>query len=68
MNIVRFKDGTYGVRRRRWFTYEFLWLSDAGGHLWVEKSDSHFSFCKGTEAQAAKYFDLMTDNGVIIWR
>lgn len=35
MNVVQFRNGTYGVRRTRWFRYQFLAHRSAlGGDEW----------------------------------
>jgi hypothetical protein len=42
MKIVRFEDGTYGVRTYWWFGWRFLSL---GGHTWSSKQHVG-EFCK----------------------
>jgi hypothetical protein len=51
MKLVKFKDGTYGVRRGNWFWgYSFLGLEDLG--YWWNNGSSKMPCCKRDEAKA----------------
>ena len=59
MKIVKFRDGTYGVRK--WFgIYLYKDLTISG--LWWPMSSQFFSDCRGTLAQA-EYF---SDKGTVV--
>ena len=59
MKIVKFIDGTYGVRK--WFgVYLYKDLTISG--LWWSISSPHFSDCRGTLSQA-EYF---SDKGTVV--
>ena len=59
MKIVKFRDGTYGVRK--WFgIYLYKDLTISG--LWWSMSSQFFSDCRGTLAQA-EYF---SDKGTVV--
>lgn len=60
MKLVKFKDGTWGVRRRVAFTYQFL---DMDSTTWWERMSAVNRFCRGTEEQARKLLETMTDTG-----
>jgi hypothetical protein len=54
MKIVRFNDGTFGVRRRRWytlFTNQFLDIKDAD--YWWTESQYINKYCKASSMEIA---------------
>ena len=59
MKIVKFKDGTYGVRK--WFGF-YLYQDLTIPGLWWSRNSKFFSDCRGTLSQA-EYF---SDKGTVI--
>ena len=69
MKIVKFKDGTFGVRRWLPFGYEFLDLRmSLIKRYWWSTGDKSFVNCRGTEQEARKHYDLLTDKGTQVRR
>ena len=60
--LVRFNDGTYGVRRFLILTFSYKFLDLSGGDHWwdYEYKDK---YCKGTEAKAREAMNLVGDLG-----
>lgn len=65
MEIVKFMDGTFGIRRRFMgvFWYEYRSLGENCCNYWWSMGDSHFYLCKGTLEQAERELQLMNDAG-----
>lgn len=62
MEIVAFKDGTYGIRKRTLFGYRYR--AFVFNREWHRLSDHGYGEClKVTEAEARREYDLLTDNG-----
>ena len=64
MKLVKFKDGTYGVRKMVWFEFMYLDLTDPS-HWWTINC-SDFNNCKGSKEEAEKGFIRVTDYGTPI--
>ena len=60
MKIVKFKDGTYGVRRLTLFGYKYKDLRSL--RHWLSRNSPYFSDCHGTLAEAEYY----TDKGTVV--
>ena len=58
MKIVKFKDGTYGVRK--WFVIYFYKHFTTG--FWCSINSKFFGGCRGSLAEA----ELLTDKGEIV--
>lgn len=61
MKIVKFKDGTYGVRRLTLFGYEYKSFRRPL-QFWWSRNSEYFSDCHGTLAEAEYY----TDKGKVV--
>ncbi len=63
MKIVRFKDGTYGIRK--WFGV--YWYKDlrSSGTWWV-KNSPWFGYCKGNRSTVLRNLETIIDSGKII--
>jgi hypothetical protein len=63
--VVRFADGTFGVRRRSawklWLGYEFLDLQSP--RFWWPKASYFGNDCHGTEEQARNALIRASDQG-----
>ena len=53
MKLVRFEDGTFGVRRWWFFGWVYLDLKSPSMFNWSAQSE-YFIDCKGTKEQALK--------------
>ena len=60
MKIVKFKDGTYGVRRLSLFGYEYKDFRNP--QFWWLRNSQYFPDCHGTHAEAEYY----TDKGTVV--
>jgi hypothetical protein len=66
MKIVKFDDGTYGIRRRAWWSlfqiYEYrdLKYNDA---IWWTRRDKWILDCKGPPQKVKSIFDRLKDKG-----
>ncbi len=65
MKIVKFKDGTYGVRK-----FSFLM-----GYSYVDLTTPHYDWnrycqyyhnCKGSKEESDKVFERLTDKGSVV--
>jgi len=63
--IVRFKDGTYGVRRFSWFFMGYLYINLASQAFWWGRGDEYFPECRGTEERARAVLNTLTDKGEV---
>ena len=61
MKIVKFKDGTYGIRKLSLFGYKYLDI-----HYWYYRLDRYFCDCKITLEKAVQKMDLLEDKGTIV--
>ena len=61
MNIVKFKDVTFGVRRHFLGRFEFADFRTPG--LWWSNDSKFISDCHGTHEQALSAYRQMTDTG-----
>ena len=61
MNIVKFKDGTFGVRRHFNDRFEFADFRTLG--LWWANDSKFIADCHGTLEQAKARFYELTDTG-----
>ena len=60
MKIVKFQNGSYGIRK--WsFGYQYKDLKD---HFWWSLQSNHFKDCQGTIAQVLDVFKQKKDKGV----
>lgn len=59
MKMVKFKDGTYGIRRG-WFNKEY---KDLGYDLWWGIKNSHIGDCKSTYEKVLQHYNLIVDKG-----
>ena len=64
MNIVKFKDGTFGVRRHFLGRFEFADFRSLG--LWWAADSNFITDCHVTLEQAKARFDALTDIGTPI--
>lgn len=66
MKLVKFKDGTYGVRRWSWnlLSYEYLYFSNF--EPWWSHMFIHSKSWRTTEEKARKEIDYLTDKGKVI--
>ena len=63
MKIVKFKDGSYGIRRGWLFGYEY---KDLRGSFWWRISETYFIDCKGTKEQVMKFYRNKNDKGTVL--
>lgn len=66
MKLVKFKDGSFGVRRYNLgsFKYEFLDLQSTRTEYWWTQSKRDFlNCCKSDEHTARFHFNRLTDKG-----
>jgi protoheme ferro-lyase len=52
MDIVKFENGKYGVRRRTWTGYKFLNLGIP--HIWSKQGDPYFNQCMTHDRKIAE--------------
>lgn len=58
MKIVKFKDGTYGVRKGCWF-FGYSFASDNA--FWHHKTDAIYTYCRfRTIEDARKVYTMLT--------
>lgn len=63
MKLVRFADGSYGVRRWTLFGFKYVNLRGAAQYWWGHCSEYFLSDCRATrEIALRRYLDL-ADNG-----
>jgi hypothetical protein len=66
VKIVKFKDGTYGVRRVSFWVpfpwFEYLDLR-SNSLYWWDQRDAYFTDCQGTLAEAQARMNRATDKG-----
>jgi hypothetical protein len=64
VRLIRFEDGTWGVRRGLFF-HEYLDIQTGGS--WHSKGHCWFNdWCKGTETRARKFFDAWRVGEVVV--
>ncbi len=64
MEVVRFKNGMYGVRRSRfWFDYEFLDMREDKQSNWWAQHENVVKYCQGTLEDAKTYCIGAIDKG-----
>ena len=57
MKLVKFSDGTYGIRKGNFFSgYKYLDLKEKTQYWWY-KSSEYFEDCKGSEEQVRKVYN-----------
>lgn len=65
MKIVKFKDGTFAIRRKflgvLWYQYRHLFAC-----YWLRTSDECFYRCKGDYGTVKKQYDLLNDFGEVV--
>ncbi len=54
MKLVKFKDGTFGVKRGRFFHSEFY-----SGRYWWSSQENIAKFCKKSEKEARRLLALL---------
>lgn len=64
MKIVKFKDGTYGVRRLTLFGYEYKDFRSI--EFWWSRNSQYFPACHGTLTEAEYYTEYYTDKGKVV--
>jgi len=66
IQLIKFKDGKYGIRKRTLFGYKYRDLDSSAVSLWWTKYSMYFRCCKGSIATAGKLFNqdysLLPDN------
>ena len=64
MKIVKFKDGTYGVRRfSLFFGYVYKDLANSGADFWWPRDSRSFRDCRSSKENAEAFFNIATDKG-----
>jgi hypothetical protein len=63
MRIVKFKDGTFGIRRG---IFNYYFYNFKGIPNWLTECSPRKGAAKTSEAEAREVFDEMTDHGVKI--
>ena len=66
MKLVKFKDGTYGVRKWSWLSLSYRYLDLKHGFYWWDRSSSFFRGCKGTEARSRSLMNSISDRGKVV--
>lgn len=61
MKIVKFKDGSYGIRKGVLFFYSYLDLFNQS--YWWHFGYKTMAYCRGTLEECEKLYNLMTDKG-----
>lgn len=64
MKVVQFKDGSYGIRRRFWFKYEFLEFESYlkyGKKVW-----SPMKYDRDTEVSIVNWRDKERDLDIVV--
>jgi len=62
LELVRFQDGTYGIRMRSWLAGERFIDLQVPKFRW-RINDRYFPFCKGNEETARKVLERLADHG-----
>lgn len=63
MKLVKFEDGKYGIRRRRWlFGQEFKVISKTSPY-WRTMDDHGFWECRAGKQDAEEMFIILSDKG-----
>lgn len=67
MKIVRFSDGNWGIRKRKWiFWKQFKVISATPNKYWRSISDSNFWECRAKEADVKRVYGILTDKGKVV--
>ena len=64
MKVVKFKDGTYAIRKG-WIFYKYLDLKTVNSFYW-NITDRFFADCKGTKEEVCKRYKQPEDKGTIV--
>jgi len=67
MKLIKFKDGTFGIRRRYFIFYQYL--SFKNEYWWKRderRIDKFISDCRADEDAARKVFETLTDKGEVV--
>lgn len=65
MKIVKFKDGTYGIRRWSIIGYQYKDIKSDISYWWTLNT-KFIGHCKGTYPEILEIFERMTDKGKIV--
>ena len=67
MELVKFKDGSYGIRKYTFFGITISYKDLAGSSningYWWNMGGDFFSSCRGTKERAEEVFEYLTDEG-----
>ena len=64
MKIVKFKDGTYAIRKGWRFNYQY---KDLNGKYWWSKNErDFFPMCKGNREDIEMLYLQLTDVGEVV--
>jgi len=72
MKLVKFKDGTFGIRKGFFPFYSFKDFDyPVGGKIiqhgyWRGLGSNFISNCRTTEEEARKVFSMLTDKGEVV--
>lgn len=69
MNVVGFKDSTYGIRKFSWCSLSYVYKDMRGyNQFWWPMKSAQFNYgCKNKEhAYVLNYYHAITDKGSII--
>jgi len=61
--LIKFKDGTFGVRRLTITGYEFLNLAEKDYAFWYVWDCVSTPECRGTYAEAMEAYNILIDKG-----
>ena len=61
--IVKFEDGTYGIRRSLVFCYMYKDLCSCNHHWWLSGSQWFATDCRGTFEDVESYMKTNNDTG-----
>ena len=69
MQIVKFKDGGYGLRKWSWVFFKYIYFffprcKDTNG--WWSTIPEHAENYRTTEARARRQLELFTDKGEVV--
>ena len=57
VKLIKFSDGTYGIRRGSYFSgYTYFDLKDSSD-FWWDKSSDYFPDCQGSEEKAREIYN-----------
>ena len=66
MKIVKFQDGTYGIRRHNWWSWGQWEFKSLDNDSWYDNRYHINKYCKGSLEDVKSYLCEITDIGEVI--